>query len=1461
MAQRRSSFGTARPQRAPSALHGDALLLDSRTPSQWLAMAPSIAAELRYYDTNLREVADMRRFFAADPQILVAAIAEYPVGALRRKLDAGLALALRAGSADHGAAVEGHAYLTSTVDEAWSLLNDWATALEEVDHVESLRHQLQATIRERLAPLSSVLTRLASDGAATAAQTPNSGDDLENLAHGTIDALTSIVDGARAALAASSWEFGRAPQVALYIAFIRQLSKFYGAYNGLVARHHRFYLTQVLQMQPRPAQAVRSWVVFGLKPGTSAANLPAGTRVVDAPDPSGKSRVFSLSEALQVLPVTVAHVRTVSVASTSTGKVRMSATEPKLVAPALLTGAEPAWPTLGAVSAEATRQPGAPDGSRLGGFALGAASLMGLDGDRTLTITLRLGAAGVPGDAWKFFNAQVSTQKGWAEASVQSASVGQAQSDLGAKDPEPGSPRAAPSIVLQLGLPQSVEPLAPPKPSAGAHHDWPQDRPWIWLSPKSSEDAELPDWLVKAVLQSASIEVEVSESTAGQVIGPNGRVAGAQLTALWAPWGGAPDVGARIEISHPVAFALPLTRFELHLEWDNIPSAVPQGFAVYYAGYLASTASAPGTPGTPHPAPPVSLSGIWGIDVSDNQGTIDWTRVASAGCRLAYIKISEGATYPDKADAQKWVHDAWQGAGAAGIPRGAYHYWRSEDSSNQQVDNFARQYDLLQHDSGDLPPALDLEDLGSASTLEHTIQEATRWLEAVHDKSQRRPILYLDLSCWIRSTNPFPGYELWLANGQVSGDGAIGRLPGWGKATFYQKTFENGPAWFGGKPVDLDWFVGDDAAWRRWVSGSAPEVGSGTTQPVVELAAAPLVESDPAPAANIVDGFDDRAFQVTTACELPAGSSPGSFVGQPECALFVPASSRSVPRSSSIATPASIPASRALAWDVSAWKPGATRAVSVELSAPSRGFGSGLYAAAVSRIALQNAQVLLTAHGTVAIEPPRATVAVRPQVVPGATRAAVEAAVVETLAKGVETEFGPELGKGVERAVAGAVPSVAPVLELPPNPPFTPKTRSISFTFSAKLELLADSFRVVQPADASSPVIVSEAPQSGAPLLAGGTQESAMYLRLAGAKPGELISLLWVVAGPTAAPADSLLWEVWSDYVDEQKQPQSGWRKLGFVSDLSETGVVRFELPVETALATPYGPTGEVCLRVSGSAPGGLGSKTVAIYPNAALVVREPEGESKVSAGVPVPAGTLLRLSPTVSAIASVSQPLPSFGGMTAESSEDFAVRVSERLRHKQRALTAWDYERLALAEEDSIFAAHCLPAARMVESGEVENAAGHVLVVVVPRVRPGDVLREDDLPPRIPPSALERLQRSLSKVAALRARVEVREAIYVQLPIRCQLSIKKDCRAQTVVARVTQALQRSASGWLFDPEHARSVPRVVDVRMLREAVVACPGVQQVNQLQLDFGSKGPPAWNGVRVPFVGLNPLVEIVT
>jgi lysozyme len=194
-----------------------------------------------------------------------------------------------------------------------------------------------------------------------------------------------------------------------------------------------------------------------------------------------------------------------------------------------------------------------------------------------------------------------------------------------------------------------------------------------------------------------------------------------------------------------------------------------------------------------------SSAQIRGLDVSHFQGTVDWPQVAQAGYAFAFIKATEGITYVDPMFAANWA-----GAKAAGLLRGAYHFFEANDDAQQQAENFLNAVAL---EPGDLPPVLDVESSSASAKVPTAtiIQRVAAWLQAVQQATGLTPILYTNASYWNSlRTEQFGAYPLWLAEYGV----ATPVLPkGWTSWAFWQFT-QSGEVPGIATAADLDLFQG-----------------------------------------------------------------------------------------------------------------------------------------------------------------------------------------------------------------------------------------------------------------------------------------------------------------------------------------------------------------------------------------------------------------------------------------------------------------------------------------------------------------------------------------------------------------------------------------------------------------------------------------------------------------------------
>ena len=153
---------------------------------------------------------------------------------------------------------------------------------------------------------------------------------------------------------------------------------------------------------------------------------------------------------------------------------------------------------------------------------------------------------------------------------------------------------------------------------------------------------------------------------------------------------------------------------------------------------------------------------VHGIDVSKYQGDIDWQSVRESGVEFAFIKATEGGNHADEKFAQNW-----NGARAAGIARGAYHFvWWCRDP-REEIAQFKR---IVPVERDALPPVLDVEATPESRTCKRTLHreevlaDMRLMLAEMERHYGKRPIIYVTVDFYQHVMHPgeFADYPVWV---------------------------------------------------------------------------------------------------------------------------------------------------------------------------------------------------------------------------------------------------------------------------------------------------------------------------------------------------------------------------------------------------------------------------------------------------------------------------------------------------------------------------------------------------------------------------------------------------------------------------------------------------------------------------------------------------------------------------
>lgn len=249
-------------------------------------------------------------------------------------------------------------------------------------------------------------------------------------------------------------------------------------------------------------------------------------------------------------------------------------------------------------------------------------------------------------------------------------------------------------------------------------------------------------------------------------------------------------------------------------------------------------------------AAPSAFAFIDGIDVSHHQGNINWTSVKNSGIDFAFTKATEGVNYVDPE-----YHDNMQGATAAGVLIGPYHFCRIDSlngvdftsyqpgygdpflpGTDPYIDAVSEANDFLDaimpyYNSGQyLPPVADVEGLPDFGNLASERLFISNWVQVfsdtINDTLGRRPLIYTSKSGANTRYEPeiAATHDLWLAwwKGTGTTDPPVSSdTPLWNDWKFWQWTNASSvPGIAGG--VDGDVFDGTMQELEQLLIGPGP---------------------------------------------------------------------------------------------------------------------------------------------------------------------------------------------------------------------------------------------------------------------------------------------------------------------------------------------------------------------------------------------------------------------------------------------------------------------------------------------------------------------------------------------------------------------------------------------------------------------------------------------------------------
>jgi hypothetical protein len=383
-----------------------------------------------------------------------------------------------------------------------------------------------------------------------------------------------------------------------------------------------------------------------------------------------------------------------------------------------------------------------------------------------------------------------------------------------------------------------------------------------------------------------------------------------------------------------------------------------------------------------------------------------------------------------------------------------------------------------------------------------------------------------------------------------------------------------------------------------------------------------------------------------------------------------------------------------------------------------------------------------------------------------------------------------------------------------PHEPYTPTIQEISLSYTAESDEVNTAS--TDATDFSNPDIqffhvayfgqmreggyqrdqVSFLTDKSVPLLPAYENEGELLIGLSNLSPGDSVSVLFEVAEGSADPdlaQEDITWSVLCDNYWMELDTENV--VLDTTNQLLTSGIIKFVIPAEATTTNTILPTDLIWLRASVAQNVTAVSQLIQVAANAVEVQFTDQGNDPTHLDTALPKGSITKLKNSLSAVKTVSQPYASFDGSAEETDDTFYLRVSERLRHKDRCITPWDYERMILEAYPSVHKVKCIPHAR--EGSWL--APGYVMIIVVPDLTNQNAI--DPLQPKVDADTISSITEFVQEHTGMQVQLTVKNPTYQKIRLDFKVKFRAGYEFNYYSGQLKTELIKFLSPWAYESD------------------------------------------------------------
>jgi hypothetical protein len=346
-----------------------------------------------------------------------------------------------------------------------------------------------------------------------------------------------------------------------------------------------------------------------------------------------------------------------------------------------------------------------------------------------------------------------------------------------------------------------------------------------------------------------------------------------------------------------------------------------------------------------------------------------------------------------------------------------------------------------------------------------------------------------------------------------------------------------------------------------------------------------------------------------------------------------------------------------------------------------------------------------------------------------------------------------------------------------------------------------------------------------------------LFVGIKNTEPGSVISILFHVADGSSNPLSDMETVKWYFLGANNNWIRFGNNELSDGTiNFTQPGIVTVTIPRDADSDNTAFENGLHWIKAVVDKHTDAVCKMIFVQAQAGVVALKEDEVAKIEFRQTLPASSISKLIVSDAAVKTITQPYDSYGGRARETDEKYYIRVSERLRHKQRGINIWDYEHIVLEDFPSIFKVKCLNHSGFyTKNGEevfCENYPGHVTVITIPDQRNKTYF--NPLRPYTSIRLLTSIHDHLTKLNSPFVKLHVKNPQFEEVQLDFKVKFYEHMDEAFYRQLLDTEIERFLSPWLFDQSREISFGGKIVKSVLLNFVEERPYVDYVSCFKLN---------------------------